>query len=157
MAAVAIGLGTLVLGACSGGSEGGAGSRTVMETRAAGADVLSFTLSGGLGGSVRFVLDDVREVVSYRYEPRDGSGADTARIRPSAAQWERFWATVERLGVWHWERRYGRRPPPPDATSWEVELEHAGQRVRSGGVGEGPAALTDLIDAFAALAGGRPF
>jgi hypothetical protein len=155
---VAVGLLGAALAGCSGnGAEPRADTQpgTRVQTQPGALDAVSFSLSGGLGASSSVSLAPSRGVVLYRYATRPGDRADTAEIRPSEVQWKRFWSAVERLGVWDWRSRYGRRPPPPDAVSWELELAHEGRSMRSSGYGEGPPTLTDLIGALSALVGGR--
>lgn len=96
---------------------------------------------------------------------------EQVELTPSAAQWARFWRTVEELGVWQWAERYepGERFEPGevvrDGVHWSVTLESGRRKVQSSGDGAGPDARdldeSSVFDAFlcavSRLAGSRPF
>ncbi len=80
-------------------------------------------------------------------------------IVPSAAQWARFWRTMDEIDVWSWKHRYdaGRRVEPNalvrDGTHWSLSLRQGDRQVESAGENSGPGAI-DLdesvrFDAFA--------
>jgi hypothetical protein len=93
------------------------------------------------------------------------------RLSPSAAQWRRFWRTVDELGVWSWAPRYeAAEPLAPsaavrDGVHWSVTLEHRGRRAESSGDSAGPdaadldesAEFTAFLEALSRLLGGRAF
>jgi hypothetical protein len=90
---------------------------------------------------------------------------------PSAAQWSRFWRTMDTIDVWSWYERYepGARLEPKDlirdGTHWSLSLQFGDRRVESAGDSTGPGS-TDLdvgarFDVFAEavsrLTGGYQF
>jgi len=92
-------------------------------------------------------------------------------VIPTRPQWERFWRSVEEIGVWGWAERYRQddRFEPDEsagtAAQWSVALAHGARRASSSGSGAGPgSADLDDSDGFAALSaaisrllGGRSF
>ena len=82
---------------------------------------------------------------------------DEATVTPSEEAWERFWATLDDAGVWDWAARYEPDSPVMDGTSWMLEAEHDGRRVRSSGSNAYPPRFADVCQAVAALSGGRTF
>lgn len=90
---------------------------------------------------------------------------------PSHAQWRRFWQTMDRIGVWVWDRRYepSERFEPADqirdGTHWSLTLARGDRSVQSSGDSRGPDSddlddsgpFGELTGAISRLAGGRPF
>ena len=90
---------------------------------------------------------------------------------PSAAQWRRFWQTMDRIDVWGWGSRYepAERFEPVeqvrDGTHWSLTLACADRSVQSSGDSRGPgsadlddsAPFGEFAEAVSRLAGGRPF
>ena len=125
---------------------------------------------GGFGGPSYGAWWDGEQLV---YESFDESyeALEQTRLAPSAAQWQRFWLSIEQLRVWGWAPRYepGERFEPAgvvrDGVHWSLTLEHAGRRVESSGDGAGPdagelddsAGFDGLLDALSRLLGGRAF
>jgi hypothetical protein len=75
-------------------------------------------------------------------------------VTPSAAQWHRFWRTMDEISVWQWRRWYGAperfepREVIRDGTHWSLTLERLGRRVESSGDTAGPGAA-DLDESSA--------
>ena len=67
-------------------------------------------------------------------------------IKPSDAQWRRFWRTMDDIDVWSWQKRYARRAHAQpdqvvrDGTHWSLTLRCAGRSVESAGEDAGPGA-----------------
>lgn len=92
-------------------------------------------------------------------------------IVPSRAQWRRFWASLDAIGVWAWRARYepAERFAPGTAARtdvhWSLTLAHAGRQVSSSGESAGPhaadldedEAFNAFLEAISRLLGGRPF
>ncbi len=80
-------------------------------------------------------------------------------IVPSQTQWEKFWRTLDTIGVWNWRDRYEPaasfepRGDVRDGTHWSLSLEYGGRRVESAGDTAAPGAA-DLDESvpFAAFA-----
>jgi hypothetical protein len=92
-------------------------------------------------------------------------------LTPSAAQWHRFWQTMDRIGLWSWRNRYGpgERFEPVglirDGMHWSLTVARADHSIESSGDSGGPGSA-DLDDspqfasfaqAVSRLIGGRPF
>ena len=92
-------------------------------------------------------------------------------IEPSAAQWDRFWRTMEAIDVWSWRDRYeARKRFEPaklvrDGTHWSLSLTYDGRRVESAGesssVGstelDDTARFEEFAEAVSRLTGGYAF
>ena len=92
-------------------------------------------------------------------------------VSPSAAQWHRFWETMDGIDVWSWGSHYepdARLEPAEqvrDGTHWSLTLESGDRRVESSGDGRGPGSAdldaSQPFDAFteavSRLVGGHPF
>jgi len=110
-------------------------------------------------------------VVIYESFGPDFNGCEQLVLTPSRAQWERFWRSVDEIGVWQWETRYrqvGRFEPDGlggTATQWSVALAHEGRKASSSGNGAGPGSadldesldFAALLEAVSRLLGGRSF
>ena len=135
-----------------------------MPPAAAGRDELplelSVTVGSGLFGGWQARWDGDR-LVYDRLGP--GFTRDVQEeLWPSASDWRRFWADVERIGVWAWRRRYDADGGDPEA-SWQLRLARPGRRIESEGRngaepddGRG-AAMPELLAALRRLLGGRAF
>jgi hypothetical protein len=113
---------------------------------------------------------DGNAVIYESFGP-DFGGCEQIVLTPTRAQWERFWRSVEEIGVWAWAERYRQDDRfEPDqsagtAAQWSVALAHGARRASSSGSGAGPgSADLDDSDGFAALSaaisrllGGRSF
>ena len=53
-------------------------------------------------------------------------------INPSSEQWKRFWAKMDELDVWTWQRRYD-NPRVMDGAGWDVKMEHGTKKVEAYG------------------------
>jgi hypothetical protein len=92
-------------------------------------------------------------------------------VSPSAAQWSRFWRTVDELEIWDWSSRFepGERFEPRDVihdgTHWSLTLGRGSRFIESSGDSSGPGALdldesqpfASLCAAVSRLLGGREF
>jgi hypothetical protein len=112
-----------------------------------------------------------RPVVIYESFGPDFEGREQVELAPSRAQWERFWRTMDEIGIWQWAERYEQVSPfePTElgsaAAQWSVALAHDGRQVCSSGSGAGPgsadleesAAFDALLEAVSRLLGSRNF
>ncbi len=89
------------------------------------------------------------------------SGSESAAFRPTEREWERFWQTIARLGVWQWADGFERGSRGGEPT-WALDIGQAGRRLRTSGfdayppLAEGPeptpvfagfcAAVSRLVD-----------
>jgi len=89
-----------------------------------------------------------------RFDCIRASGSDSAAFRPSLREWERFWQTVDRLGVWRWADGFesGRHANEP---TWSLDLARPDQRLQTAGfnayppLAEGPE-VTPVFASFCA-------
>jgi hypothetical protein len=77
-------------------------------------------------------------------------------LTPSRAAWERFWFTVDRLGVWRWKRRYAGPTDVTDGLAWTVALRYRGREVSSRGYIDTPPRFDAFTHAVSRLVGNRP-
>ena len=59
-------------------------------------------------------------------------------ISPSVDAWQKFWAELDDLDVWSWQRSYEQRFFALDASAWELEVRGRGKYVRASGYGAFP-------------------
>ena len=125
---------------------------------------------GGFAGPSYGAWWDGERIVYESFEAQY-QRREQALLAPSAAQWRRFWRSMDEIGVWKWRRRYGageRLEPAEvirDGTHWSLTLEVTGRRVESSGDSSGPGALdldesqafVHFRDAVSRLVGGRAF
>ena len=92
-------------------------------------------------------------------------------LSPSAAQWTRFWQTMDRIDVWSWNDRYepAERYEPTgvirDGTHWSLTLAYGDHEIESGGDSSGPGSadldsssdFAVFSEAVSRLIGGRAF
>jgi hypothetical protein len=82
------------------------------------------------------------------------SGSDSAAFRPSLREWERFWQTVDRLGVWRWADGFGNATHANEPT-WSLDLARSDLRLQTSGfrayppLAEGPE-MTPVFASFCA-------
>ncbi len=92
-------------------------------------------------------------------------GKKTVELQPTEEAWQEFWAALDAIPVWDWDREY-----EPGKFSrgmrWTVEISHGEHSFRSSGKntyppdGTGPnksEAFKQLCAAVSRLAGGREF
>jgi hypothetical protein len=77
-----------------------------------------------------------------------GSHDSHAKVVPTAQQWQEFWASMDRIGVWDWQQRYD-NPYVVDGIQWEIDLSDGVRRVRCFGSNKYPGGRN--------LERGRPF
>jgi hypothetical protein len=125
---------------------------------------------GGFGGPSYGAWWDGEHLV-YESFLRDYSERRQVFLSPSAAQWRRFWRTMDTIDVWSWLGRYGpgERFEPLElirnGTHWSLTLAYDGSSIESSGEGGGPDSV-DLeeserfavfLEAVSRLIGGRAF
>ena len=66
-----------------------------------------------------------------------------AEVRPDAAAWQRFWAALERLGVWRWRSEYS--SSVYDGRQWALEIEYGGKHLAANGSNAYPDALARVV------------
>ena len=110
-------------------------------------------------------------VVIYESFGPDFEACQQTLVTPSSTQWQRFWRSMDEVGVWSWDARYepgeGLEPEPVvgGRAHWSLALAHAGRQAGSSGDGAGPGSLdldesvafTAFLEAASRLLGGRPF
>ena len=69
---------------------------------------------------------------SLTYEQRFKAKKQRVEITPTAEQWTRFWAKMDEVGVWCWQKRYD-NPPVMDGAVWNLKMEHGTNKVRCSG------------------------
>jgi hypothetical protein len=118
---------------------------------------LSITAGGGLFGSHQARWDGDR-LVYDRLGPgfhRD----EQVELWPRAADWEAFWAELDRLGAWSWGGNYG--PGGDGDLEWSVRAAVGDRRLHASGAPGGeraaPPALRELWAAVGRLVEGREF
>jgi len=88
---------------------------------------LNVSIGGFMGPSFSIQLQANSVVVCEAY-----GGAhileDRDELIPSNEDWSMFWSEFERLGIWNWRRKYSTRVCV--GTQWELEIEHAGRKVK---------------------------
>ncbi len=67
---------------------------------------------------------------------RRGCPPVQVEISPSVDAWQKFWAELDDLDVWSWQRSY--KKFTLDAVVWELEVRGRGKYVRSSGYGAFP-------------------
>ena len=92
---------------------------------------LSFYLGNYSGRSCMIRWDGI----SLRAEKTEGGNfSGISRIyKPDAGQWRVFWAMVDDLGVWSWERSYVASHGCCGVTYWQLALSHGGHTISSSG------------------------
>ncbi len=100
-------------------------------------DILRFSIGGFNGPCWDVELKAGALVVCAR---RAGyiEGKETV-VTPTAEAWSRFWLALDAAGVWRWLPDYTDNNVL-DGTQWELELAHAGSRVKCGGSNAYPGA-----------------
>jgi hypothetical protein len=100
----------------------------------------------------------VGDVLVYEHHAR-GKLLERKESTPSAREWRRFWAAVERAGVWAWADGYR---GAEEGDRWLLELARGERRMQSSGSGAFPPisspspspAFLRLCAAMAKLIGG---
>jgi hypothetical protein len=89
-----------------------------------------------------------------RLEYRCGRGErvlERAEASPSTREWQRFWSTVERLGVWKWADSF---QGGEGGEQWLLRLARGDRRLSTGGRSAfPPLAAADPTPQFLALCG----
>jgi hypothetical protein len=140
-------------------------------TGLAGQEPLAFEVYlGSFGGPSYGVWWDGSRLVYESFEPAYDESQQVL-LSPSRAQWERFWRSMNEIGVWQWAARYepAERFEPlgvvRDGTHWSVTLAWAGGKVESSGDTAGPNSrdldesrdFGRFCDAVSRLLGSREF
>ena len=58
-------------------------------------------------------------------------------VTPSAQEWEAFWAAMDQIGVWEWQRVYD-DGQTLDGCQWELDLSNGEQSVKCFGSNQFP-------------------
>ena len=109
---------------------------------------LDASIGGFTGDSFRVLLDGetlLHEHLGYGYQPQA-----RRTLQPSADEWEEFWAAVDEVGVWTWERRYA-DDSVMDGTHWSIVLAEGSRQTESAGTNAAPAGFADLCAAISKL------
>lgn len=85
---------------------------------------LAFTIGGFTGTN--------QEVQWRRGQLWYGLDGSRVKVTPSTEDWETFWATLDRIGVWSWEPVYN-DPEIMDGCQWALQLRHGSRQVKSFG------------------------
>lgn len=96
----------------------------------------------------------------YRHDHVDGSQVS---VIPSAAAWERFWASLDQVGIWNWEAHYDDLETC-DGEQWSININDGSRSVRSSGSNAYPGGANreharpfqEFLEAVGALVG-QPF
>jgi hypothetical protein len=112
-----------------------------------------FFIGGYMGVSYEVAWNDTG--LTYR-KLGSGYGAaeDEVEILPSETDWERFWQSIARLGVWNWQKSY-EDPHVLDGTHWSLELATDSRSIQANGSNAYPARFEPFLRAVSRLAGGR--
>jgi len=64
-----------------------------------------------------------------------GSFVETKEeLSPTVEAWQRFWASIDSLGVWQWKPEYSDpKRDGPDGESWALVLQTGGKQLKSKG------------------------
>ena len=82
---------------------------------------------------------------------------ETTELEVSAKDWQRFWATVDRLKVWEWDTSYQPDTLIVDGTNWSLEIGYQGKSLDTSGNNAYPPAFEKFCAAVRRLIGGLPF
>ena len=112
-------------------------------------------INGFFGTSYTVELEG--ETLRYQAVSEEGH-QEVKTVTPTSKQWETFWSTLERIGVWNWKSDYP-NPGILDGTQWDITLEYSGRTVTSQGDNAYPneKAFNAFLDAISRLIGGLPF
>ena len=146
MGAVALSLVT-TFGGCGGGSDDAGPSGTAVTP-----DVFRISLTGFRPENYRVGWSGDRLV----YLRLGHQGGTKEVLTPGRAAWERFWSTVDRLGVWNWKRRYRGPGDVIDGLAWSVGLRYRDKEVNSRGYIQKPPRFDEFTRAVSRLVGNRP-
>ncbi len=116
-------------------------------TQADTGDVIELTVGHGYMGSHSITSEGptlVREERRAQVTPPMTVTRSVAT--PSGEAWARFWARVDEIGVWRWERHYSHpeRSSQMDGTRWKLTLRHGAHSITSGGYNATPERWREL-------------
>lgn len=105
-----------------------------------------------------------KQALFYDYAEYGYEWQEPVELHPLPEEWQRFWAALDRIGVWEWKPRYANEGIV-DGTSWKVEIEYSGRRIESAGLNAYPSAdrpggkdpFNEFCIAVSRLIGGRAF
>lgn len=132
---------------------------------------LVFYIGGYMGTS--YSVEWGRGALQYKcWNDRLGE-EEKHRIKPSPEAWERFWGSLDDLGIWSWGGSYQPRGIILDGTSWSVAISLGDCSVEAHGsnayppssprakrpreVGESGSRFNEFCEAVSELLGGRDF
>ena len=78
--------------------------------------------------SIDFEGSEIRYEYFYNEER---SPSLSLTFRPAEEDWLVFWADINDLGIWNWQKKYYN--PCFDGTGWNLSIEHDGKIISSGG------------------------
>ena len=125
--------------------------------------VLTVIVGGYVGDTYGVHWED--QALFYDHFAHGFDRQGTVELHPSPAQWQRFWATLDRIGVWQWGSSY-RDDSILDGPRWYVEIEVGAKRIESYGsnayperveISRGQAPFQRFCRAVSRLVGGRAF
>ena len=94
---------------------------------------LEFSMGGFGGDSYAFELKgETVEFVRTPWEGMQNEAPDTLRAKPTAQQWEAFWAEARAAGVGRWRGEHVARDVI-DGTGWRLEIVAGGRRIEAVG------------------------
>ena len=91
----------------------------------------------------------------YEHFARGYEKQETTKLDISPKDWQRFWATLDRLSVWKWDTRY--ECPMVDGTHWSLKIGYEGKSIDASGSNAYPPAFEKFCAAVSRLVGGLPF
>ncbi|MHA2239363.1 MAG: hypothetical protein ACXAB2_13535 [Candidatus Hodarchaeales archaeon] len=101
--------------------------------------MFSASIGGYTGNSYAVEWKDGQ--LSYKafsscYKPKRAKSKESYPV-PSKADWQEFWAELDRIGIWEWKARYD-ASSIVDGTSWSLETQYNGRQLKTGGSNEYP-------------------
>jgi hypothetical protein len=103
-----------------------------------------FYIGGHMGRS--YGLELFPDALYYIRRPGGSVPDEEATLRPDPERWKRFWADMDKIGVWGWLPSY-ERMDILDGTGWSLELALGDRRIVSGGSNAYPDGFRDLLAA----------
>ncbi len=111
---------------------------------------------GGFMGSSYQVDLRADGALDYWASGRGEGMAEHVTIRPTAADWRAFRATLDALGVWKWQPEY-LNESVMDGTQWSLEIAFTDHVMASHGSNKYPADFGRYLAAVEKLLGGVSF
>jgi len=83
---------------------------------------------------------------------RRGQDEREAEVRPTPAEWERFWSVLDASRAWEWAGSH--EGGGLDGVEWSLEVGHGGKRLRCHGRNAYPTGFDTVVAALDKLVGG---